>query len=135
MIFAFSGIQHVEDIVKAQAHVPWENTRFIAQIANSASIYTVYTDSKKSGALDYYLGPGREIVLAQTALDDQLYCKKPGPFIFVDDYYHRRTRPKVKCLLERHALKIKVPQQLQPPIRDPEPSIIYVVPAGPAKRG
>jgi hypothetical protein len=130
VVFAFAGVQHVNDIVKAQARTPWENTRFIAQIANTAGIRTVYTDSKKSGALDYYLGGQREVVLSQTQLDNKLYCKEPGPFVFVDDFYHRATRPKVECLLTRKALRMRVPQQLHPPIRDPEPTIIYVVPPG-----
>ena len=66
--------------------------------------------------------------LHAAAIENQSFCAVKYRFIFVDDEYHQTVKPNLKCLNDRHALKLEVPQQLDPPIRRPGKVTLYLVP-------
>jgi hypothetical protein len=126
---AVTGTARVAGTVSAQARVPWENEKFVATFAKATGINYVYTDSVHPVALYYYLGEKRVKLLQRKAVENQAYCGVKNRFIFVDDAYHQTRPPNLKCLEDRRAVRITVPQQTKPPIRRPGTVTVYLVPA------
>ena len=84
-------------------------------VAKATGINYVFTDSTHPGALYYYLGANRVVRAARgRGATKQAFCAVTVRFIFVDDQYHQAVTPNLKCLTDRHAVKIDVPQQLAP---------------------
>ena len=131
---ALTGTVRVADLTAAQAKLPWENYRFVADLAKSTTFRYIVSDTTHPGALYYYLGPKRVLLLGPGAVAKQAYCGLKGRFIFVDDSYRRPTPLNVKCLLDRRAFRIHVPQQEHPPIRAPGALTVYLVPATKARK-
>jgi hypothetical protein len=128
VVLSLSGCSRVATLTRAQARVPWENDQFVADVAKATGVTRVVTDSTHPGALFYYLGEKHVIALHAAAIENQSFCAVKYRFIFVDDQYHQTVKPNLKCLNDRHALKIVVPQQLDPPIRRPGAVTMYLVP-------
>jgi hypothetical protein len=137
VMFALTGSARVASLTEAQAQLPWENGKFVAQVAKATGLNYVFTDSTHPGALYFYMGADHVVAMHATAVQQQAFCAVKSRFIFVDDEYHQIVAPHLKCLTDRHALKIEVPQQLDPPIRRPGAVTMYIVPAtrrSPAKK-
>lgn len=129
VILALTGSSRVATLTEAQARVPWENDQFVANMVKAAGLTSVVTDSTHPGALFYYMGGEHHVfALHAAAVENQSYCAFRYRFIFVDDQYHQTVKPNLKCLTDRHAIKIEVPQQLNPPIRRPGAVTLYLVP-------
>jgi hypothetical protein len=128
VLVALIGSSRVASVTRAQARVPWENNQFVANVAKATGVTRVVTDSTHPGALYYYLGQKHVIALHAAAIENQSFCAVIYRFIFVDDLYHQTVKPNLKCLRDRHALKLEVPQQLDPPIRRPGAVTLYLVP-------
>jgi hypothetical protein len=129
VLLALVGSSRVATITREQARVPWENDQFIANVAKATGVTHVVTDSTHPGALFYYLGGEKRVyALHAAAIENQSFCAVKYRFIFIDDQYHQTVKPNVKCLNDRHALKMEVPQQLNPPIRKPGAVTLYLVP-------
>ena len=127
--FALTGSARVASLTEAQAKLPWENGKFVAQVAKATGMNYVFTDSTHPGALYFYMGADHVVAMHATAVQKRSFCAVQSRFIFVDDEYHQIVTPHLKCLTDRHALKITVPQQLDPPIRRPGAVTMYIVPA------
>jgi len=135
VVVAVVGTARIGHLVDEQAHLPWENNRFVADVANSSGIRYVFTDSTHPVAFYYYLGRARVIQLSDSAMRRRQYCTVRNRFIFLDDTYHQQVKPNLRCLVGgRHALRLDVPQQLDPPIRRPGKFTIYLVPAARGRR-
>jgi hypothetical protein len=128
VLLTVSGSSRVATLTEAQARVPWENDQFVANFTKAAGLKFVVTDSTHPGALYYYMGEKHVFALHAAAIENLSYCAFKYRFIFVDDQYHQTVRPNLKCLTDRHAIKIDVPQQLDPPIRRPGAVTMYLVP-------
>jgi hypothetical protein len=126
---AITGTARVATVTADEAHLPWENNQFVANLAKGTGLNYVFTDSTHPVALYYYLGEKHVVLLQPAAVRKQAYCAVKSFFIFVDDTYHQTRKPSFKCLLDRHARKILVPQQKVPPIRRPGVLTVYLVPA------
>jgi hypothetical protein len=125
---AITGTSRVATVTKEQAQLPWENSKFVAEFARATGLSYVFTDSTHPAALYFYLGEKRVVHLLPAAVRKQSYCAVKSRFIFVDDTYHQTVKPSLKCLLDRRAVRIRVPQQKIPPIRRPGVLTIYLVP-------
>jgi hypothetical protein len=128
VLLAIVGSSRIATITREEARVPWENNQFVANVAKATGVTHVVTDSTHPGALYYYLGEKRVYALHAAAIENQSFCAVKYRFIFVDDEYHQTVQPNLKCLNDRHALKLDVPQQLDPPIRRPGKVTLYIVP-------
>ena len=128
-IVAIVGRSRVASLTEAQAKLPWENEKFVAELAKATGLNYVFTDSTHPGALYYYMGENHVVAMHADAVEKQAYCAVKSRFIFVDDQYHQVVAPNIKCLTDRKAVKIEVPQQLYPPIRRPGAVTVYLVPA------
>jgi hypothetical protein len=128
-VVAIVGCSRVASLTEAQAKVPWENEKFVAELAKATGLNYVFTDSTHPGALYYYMGENHVVAMHASAVQKQSYCAVKSRFIFVDDQYHQVVSPNIKCLTDRKAVKIEVPQQLYPPIRRPGAVTVYLVPA------
>lgn len=127
------GTARIAHLVEAQAHLPWENHRFVADVANAIGAEKVYTDTTHPVADFYYLGRRRVVWLRRPVLKRRTFCKMRGRFMFVDDTYHGR-HVNLSCLRRRHPVVIDVPQQTDPPIRAPGKITIYIVPSARRRR-
>jgi len=125
---ALTGTTRVATVTKDQALLPWENDKFVAEYAQATGLNYVFTDSTHPAALYYYLGAKRVVHLLPAAVRKQSYCAVKSRFIFVDDTYHQTFKPNLKCLLDRRAERIQVPQQKIAPIRVPGVLTVYLVP-------
>jgi hypothetical protein len=125
---AITGTSRVATVTKDEALLPWENSKFVAEFARSTGLNYVFTDSTHPAALYYYLGEKRVVHLLPAAVKKQSYCAVKSRFIFVDDTYHQTVKPSLKCLLDRRAVRIHVPQQKTPPIRRPGVLTVFLVP-------
>ena len=125
---AITGTTRVATVTKDQALLPWENNKFVAEYAKATGLNYVFTDTTHPAALYYYMGAKRVVHLLPAAVRKQSYCAVKSRFIFVDDTYHQPFKPNLKCLLDRRAIRIHVPQQKIPPIRRPGVLTIYLVP-------
>ncbi len=127
-VVAVVGTARIAHLVDSQAHLPWENNRFVADVANATGVDKVLTDSTHPVPFYYYLGAHRVVWLRKPAMNHREFCKVKQRFMFVDVTYHR-TYVSLRCLQRRHAVVLKVPQQSNPPIRPPGKMTIYIVPA------
>src|SRR5262249_38211916 len=53
---ALVGSARIVDLVQAQANLPWENNRFVAEVAQSTGLGKIYTDTTHPVPFYYYLG-------------------------------------------------------------------------------
>jgi hypothetical protein len=125
---AVAGTARITHLVDQQADLPWENYRFIAEVANATHVEKVLTDSTHPVPFYYYLGRDRVVWLRQPAVNRRRFCKVKRRFMFVHDTYHREP-VNLRCLRRRRAVVLRVPQQTDPPIRRPGKLTIYLVPA------
>ena len=125
---ALVGSARIVHLVEAQAHLPWENNRFVADVAHATGLDKVFTDTTHPVPFSYYLGEKNVVWLRKPAMHHHEFCKVKKRFLFVNDTYHRDPVD-LSCLLLRHAVVLEVPQQTDPPIRRPGKLTIYIVPA------
>jgi hypothetical protein len=125
---AVVGTARIADLVERQAKLPWENNRFVLDVANATGLDKIYTDTTHPVPLFYYLGKDRVAWLRTPAMNRRQFCDVKKRFMFVDNTYHREP-VNLRCLQRRHAIVLKVPQQTDPPIRRPGKMTIYIVPA------
>ena len=125
---AITGTTRVATVTKDQALLPWENSKFVAEFAKSTGLNFVFTDSTHPAGLYFYMGEKRVVHMLPAAVRKESYCAVKSRFIFVDDTYHQPFKPNLKCLADRRAVRIRVPQQKIPPIRRPGVLTVYLVP-------
>jgi hypothetical protein len=131
---AVVGTARISHLVEQQSELPWENYRFIADVAAATGIEKVLTNSTHPVPFYYYLGRERVVWVRKPAMNRRQFCKVKERFMFVDDTYHREP-VQLRCLQRRRAVVLKVPQQTDPPIRRPGRLTIYIVPADKTRPG
>ena len=125
---SITGTTRVATVTKDQSLLPWENSKFVADLAKSTGLNYVFTDATSTAGLYYYMGAKRVVHLLPTAVRRKSYCSVKSRFIFLDDTYHQTFKPNLKCLVDRRAVPISVPEQKISPIRRPGVVTIYLVP-------
>jgi uncharacterized membrane protein len=111
----FVGARHVVEQTRLQARQPWENFKAVGEVVTSTDIHRVFSNTRSWG-LQYYTRNDQLTMLGPIALRWQLYCSFPAPFIFVIHHGWGNIEPDITCLRQRGAIKMHLPQQIDPPI-------------------
>jgi hypothetical protein len=127
MAFLVGG-RHVVEETRLQASQPWENFKAVGDVATSTDIHRVFSNSSTHAvSLRYYTRNDQLTTLGPGALRWQLYCTFPAPFIFVIHHGWGNIEPDVGCLRQRGAVKMRLAQQIDPPIGGRGPIDVWVV--------
>jgi hypothetical protein len=120
------GADHVLAETHADAVLPIENFKLVAQIVNATGRQTpVFTNSVFPDGLRWYLGTSRVQELPVAALTRAL-CNTSHEEVFVDHHFHSPPEPNLACLRRRGIVPLHISQRGRGSLD------VWVIPAGSA---
>jgi len=128
ILMIVSGARGVVNQTRDQTRTPWENARFVADVARRTQSSPVLAQSGGSAALLYYVGSQLRLV-GPSFMSSGTYCDMREPFVLVFERAAAAQTADPACLRDRHAQHLQAPQQISSPVGHRDLYDIWVVPA------